>query len=336
MFEIHDIRTARLPYLTLSIIVSIIVLMGYAVYNLASGEILNASILCIVAIVIAPLIYLMRKGHRGYLVSVYTLAVLLFFATSFTFVTRMQYIERSAWFGFFGFIFFYLLGFKKGLYFAIMQFGVYILAYLFMPEQITSQIPLRAMVHISAAYWITAFIAGLHVKMIDVQTAFLKEKADHDYLTGVYNRSAFIHFFEREFQFMLRNNSTDLALILLDIDNFKKVNDSFGHDAGDNLIRDLVELISKNLRTSDIPARWGGEEFAIALPEASLEQASSTAEKLRQIIADHKFETVGHITASFGVAQFKQTDSVSSIFSRTDHALLRAKRMNKNCVECAS
>ena len=126
---------------------------------------------------------------------------------------------------------------------------------------------------------------------------------------------------------------TSLSIILLDIDDFKNINDNFGHHIGDNILRLITKLISENIRSTDTLSRWGGEEFVILLPGTDLERAKFVANNIKKIICEHKFDNIeGKVTSSFGVATCNSDDDKESLFKRVDTILYRAKNSGKNVV----
>lgn len=153
-----------------------------------------------------------------------------------------------------------------------------------------------------------------------------------DRLTGLYNRLKLDELFEANLHTAQRH-STAFSIILLDIDKFKTVNDTFGHQVGDEVLKEFSTLLKNNIRTEDILGRWGGEEFLILTPGSDLNAATSLAEKLRQSVENHSFKTVGHKTSSFGVSSFYWGDDQKSMVSRADEALYRAKENGRNRVE---
>jgi len=164
-----------------------------------------------------------------------------------------------------------------------------------------------------------------------------KKLAIIDPLTGLYNRRYFEAFIEKQLAIADRNNHA-LSLIMLDIDNFKDFNDTYGHGAGDTALRGISYAIGKNIRLSDIGVRYGGEEFIIALPNTDKTTAFEVAERIRTSIeANHL--TVGHgekrdvITASFGVATYNMdADNLNALIAKADGALYNAKKAGKNTV----
>ncbi|WP_051296518.1 diguanylate cyclase [Anaeroarcus burkinensis] len=163
----------------------------------------------------------------------------------------------------------------------------------------------------------------------------LQRLATTDTLTGILNRRQFFILAEQEVERSRRYGRT-LALLLYDIDHFKQVNDTFGHQAGDIVLRELAKLVHEQLRRNDIEGRVGGEEFAVLLPETTISEAVVLAERIRRIIENFAInigETSLHITASFGVTAVKENDvALDSIYKRADSALYEAKNAGRNRV----
>ncbi|MEO5364124.1 MAG: diguanylate cyclase [Magnetococcus sp. DMHC-8] len=173
------------------------------------------------------------------------------------------------------------------------------------------------------------------ITILERQIRDLEFKAFTDALTGTCNRARLQTLLYAEMQRSLRHGQS-LSVLLFDIDHFKRVNDTFGHQAGDRVLIELSTLVSGNLRASDVLARWGGEEFMIVTPDIDLEAALLLAEKLRCLIAAHAFPGVGQVTSSFGVAQFVAQDTIVTLTERADQALYQAKRLGRNRVETLS
>ena len=123
-----------------------------------------------------------------------------------------------------------------------------------------------------------------------------------------------------------------LSIIFLDIDHFKIVNDTLGHDVGDIVLKELADLITDATRKSDFASRWGGEEFMISLQATDVSSAYKIAEKLRLKVENNNFTDAGKITISLGVTQFKNNESVESFTKRVDEALYEAKNNGRNRV----
>jgi diguanylate cyclase (GGDEF)-like protein len=164
------------------------------------------------------------------------------------------------------------------------------------------------------------------------QTRDLFERqARIDYLTGVYNRLMFNELLEAEQQ-RARRSGADLSLIMYDLDHFKMVNDNYGHTVGDHVLKEVAQLAANNVRAHDILARWGGEEFAVLVPNSDLSQAVLLAEKLCCLCRSHDFGNGLQVTASFGVTQFRAGDNTESFTARADEALYLAKGNGRNRV----
>lgn len=180
-----------------------------------------------------------------------------------------------------------------------------------------------------------AFAAQIAVAL---ENSRLYKLTIHDSLTGVFNRRYFDIWIEKEFERVKRFN-THLSLLMIDIDHFKKVNDNFGHQAGDFILNSLVQHIYKFTRRSDLFARYGGEEFVLVLSETDLEHAAIVAEKCRKIIDNKDFEYNGkkiHITISLGVVSYNGDFelSLNQFIRSADHSLYIAKGNGRNTVYC--
>ncbi len=163
-------------------------------------------------------------------------------------------------------------------------------------------------------------------------TNSLEEKANKDNLTGIGNRESFEEIYAIELK-RARENDLPLSLMLFDIDNFKVVNDTYGHQAGDNILVEIASIVSANIKTHDMFSRWGGEEFILLMPNTTVDGAYLLSEKLRVLIETHHFSYTDAITASFGVAEFHTGDTKTSLFQKADDALYVAKKNGRNRVE---
>lgn len=163
----------------------------------------------------------------------------------------------------------------------------------------------------------------------------VKKLAITDPLTGLYNRRHMNKILNREFQRVKRYDK-ELSCLMVDVDHFKSVNDTFGHAAGDDVLMGIAEAFRKTLRTVDIICRWGGEEFVILMPETSLEKAKEAAHRLLEAVSCAHIKPIDKtITISIGVSNTRVTeiDAADAIISRADEALLEAKRNGRNRME---
>jgi len=155
-----------------------------------------------------------------------------------------------------------------------------------------------------------------------------------DTLTGMPNRRNITNLMAKEVSRCLRNGG-NFSLIMCDIDFFKKVNDTYGHDTGDYVLKRVSTIIQEKLRQQDVVARWGGEEFLVMLPETGIEDGFLTAEKLRVALENETMEFGGHsfsITMTFGVAVFEKDLGIEKSIKKADDALYQGKQTGRNKV----
>ncbi|MCB1171981.1 MAG: GGDEF domain-containing protein [Leptospiraceae bacterium] len=170
--------------------------------------------------------------------------------------------------------------------------------------------------------------------LIRAQSARLEQLALHDHLTGLPNRRYMLKSLNTEME-RARRYQQNFAIALMDIDHFKQVNDVYGHSQGDQVLMKMADIISRNIRTSDMAARWGGEEFLFLAPHASLSEMRQFMEKIRQLIANQDFGRVPTVTASFGIAQYQSQLNLESLIQEADKALYKAKQSGRNQVQAA-
>lgn len=159
----------------------------------------------------------------------------------------------------------------------------------------------------------------------------LNQLATHDVLTQVANRFKFDQVLDYSIALSERYGRA-LSMMIVDIDHFKSVNDTYGHLTGDEVLKTLAQLLSDGIRKSDVVARWGGEEFSILLPDTDLTSAAKLAESLRVKVAQHTFPTIGHITCSIGVARWNDGENSDQFLKRVDDKLYQAKENGRNLV----
>ena len=159
----------------------------------------------------------------------------------------------------------------------------------------------------------------------------LEHMASTDVLTKLFNRSKLNDVLEKEMA-LSQTISSPLSIIFLDIDHFKKVNDTYGHDVGDKVLIDIANIISSTTRAGDIAARWGGEEFMITLQATDAAHASILAEKLRVAVEEFTFAIVGNLTISLGITEYRGNESEEVFIKRVDKALYEAKENGRNKV----
>ncbi len=177
-----------------------------------------------------------------------------------------------------------------------------------------------------------------HMELEDIKLSLLNQNnklleiASLDELTQTFNRYFFNKRLENELN-RLERYQNPLSMIIFDIDNFKRVNDTFGHQVGDNVLIKICSSINNSIKEPDTFARWGGEEFVILMPNTTVHNAYKASLRLRNIINDLKHKEVGQVTASFGVAQKREDESSEHWFERLDSLLYIAKHKGKDCIE---
>jgi diguanylate cyclase (GGDEF)-like protein len=177
-------------------------------------------------------------------------------------------------------------------------------------------------------------LVKLRTQELENSRAELEKLSNTDALTGLNNRRKLDDFLIQQVNESERYKK-QVSVILLDVDHFKRINDNFGHDVGDQILVMLAELISHNIRSADVLGRWGGEEFMIICPHTEITGAARLSELLRRIIAIHDFSIPLPIFCSFGVAQLQQDETATDLFSRVDLALYDAKQAGRNLVVTA-
>ncbi len=161
----------------------------------------------------------------------------------------------------------------------------------------------------------------------------LKHESERDFLTGLYNRRSIITFLEKFIELSKRNDKP-LSFMILDLDKFKRINDTYGHIVGDEVLKSVARAIEDSIRSSDIAGRFGGEEFSVILPETNLNKACDVAERIRSNIENMRVKNQNEdisITVSVGVAEFKD-DTINGFIGKADKALYEAKESGRNKV----
>ena len=182
-------------------------------------------------------------------------------------------------------------------------------------------------------------IIGFNIVVVVVSIVLIRKHvrdeleflASHDPLTNILNRYSYNLILRQDISRIRRYHSS-LSLLLFDIDHFKAVNDRFGHDRGDYVLRKIAQTVSSTVRSSDALFRIGGEEFAVIVVNANMEQALILAEKIRDAVYSIAFDDIGHVSVSIGLAEWREEDTGDTFFKRADNAMYEAKKKGRNCV----
>jgi diguanylate cyclase (GGDEF)-like protein len=274
---------------------------------------------------------LSRKTEHLALVNMLAAATILLMACVGA-LTKLNSYSALVWIVFLPFLFFYFTGFRTGLTATSIYMLVYVVSY-FTFEQRNGVPP------IELNYWIQSIIAYLTATVLalyyrsysDKFQQELRRVADVDFLTGLLDRAGLSNRLDEEIQRVHRYH-TPLSVILVDIDDFKRINDTLGYAAGDQLLVELAGLVAGQLRGIDILSRWGGDELLIVAPGTDLSSAAKLAERLRGTIDVKEFDNVGHVSASFGVARYFSNTGAQVLIDRVDHLMYTAKEFGKNRV----
>jgi diguanylate cyclase (GGDEF)-like protein len=174
-------------------------------------------------------------------------------------------------------------------------------------------------------------LSGFVIEPMARMNRKLEDLATKDFLTDLVNRRRFFEHLEKDLA-DARIRGFGVSVIILDLDFFKRINDTFGHDSGDMVLKNAAARVRELMRGSDCAARFGGEEFVMLLRETRIDTAYAMAEAVRAKIADVPFEFVGHVSASFGVAEWDHTEDARMLIARADKALYVAKQTGRNKV----
>ena len=202
-------------------------------------------------------------------------------------------------------------------------------------EQADSQIKTAFLLNIIYSALISIAILAVAYLTVGRYQKRLEIMATKDSLTGINNRHIFEIVSKQTIKMAIRKNE-DLSALILDIDHFKKINDSFGHLIGDKVLVNVANILIKHVRDSDLVCRWGGEEFIVLLPNSNSEKTFALAEKIRNAIMSESIQHNGqsiNITVSIGVSDYEESESENSFLKRVDKALYKAKNNGRNRVE---
>lgn len=277
--------------------------------------------ICVASLVVMYAIFFVYEA-RGILFSMYIL-ILLFGIFS---LTTRQFLYNSA--------------------FILLTYGTDIfLLQVFRPQDILLKIEVFQWFGLAVVLISVSFIGGnisylrrelaTSRKKLRASMITIREMAIHDDLTGFYNRRHLMELIESEKNRSVRTGAI-FTLVMMDIDKFKNINDTYGHQAGDNVLMTFSAIIRSILRKTDFCGRYGGEEFLVALTETNLQDAKAFAERIRSCVEDSFFPDLGtdsKVTVSIGLAQYRTKEDIEKTISRADEALYRAKNGGRNRVE---
>lgn len=179
---------------------------------------------------------------------------------------------------------------------------------------------------------VSAMILEKNNKRLFIDAQQLEQLASTDKLSGLYNRMKIESFCEIEIERSSLYNET-FSVILIDVDYFKEINDTYGHNIGDSVIKNISKILQDSIRRIDYVGRWGGEEFVIILPKTTMKEAFDIAEEIRLRVMHNNFSPADHVTISAGIAQYRSGDTTEKIIQRSDEELYKAKEGGRNQIQ---
>lgn len=270
------------------------------------------------------------------------------FATTSIFIFFIFFISfnQNASFGLIWLVFFPILALTmnstiRGVFFAAsFVITVSIMAYIGIDQWQGGNWDFKSFLRLSVSLSVFSFLVYIYEVTLD--KAYEHEKAAmdvlhelslNDHLTGIANRRRITNLLDIEFD-RAQRYKTPFSIVLFDIDHFKKINDNYGHLAGDHVLKVFADQVSQSIRKTETIGRWGGEEFVLILSQTDLNSAYLVSEKIRKIIAKTRFDDIdGEITCSFGVASYDNDVNLDELIEQADQALYQAKENGRNQVK---
>ena len=281
-----------------------------------------------IASICPVMLYVGRQNKYRYKITI-IIAFSFFFMTLFSSLSKAHSIYGIIWIPLMPLMYIYTAGAKFG----TIQIAIYFLAMIssiVMNYELSFGVEPEVYYQIFFAYLLAAVLAYIYEKNQQSHHLRMQEQIDTDFLTGIMNRRCMVKRLELDIN-QHKTNKNPFCVMLIDLDNFKQINDLLGHDAGDDILIEFADFVKTHLRQADYFARWGGEEFIIMLPSTSLESARLLAERLRIQLTDEAFSHNVNLTVSIGVTEFKSDDTFGKLIQRADRLQYRAKE-TKNCV----
>ncbi|MEJ2481106.1 MAG: GGDEF domain-containing protein [Acidihalobacter sp.] len=279
------------------------------------------------------LLYL-RRSDVAYRRGLTLLALLTLLGQSLTTLFGLTNVVDLCWYAVYPLAYFFLLGPSRGLKWSFVGLCLTIALYWVLPW-VEGYRPIGPMAFSMAmlAYGVAVMLAWFHVHMVAAYQRQLYERVNYDYLTGALSRVGGIDLLQRYVNLANRDPQQTLAVVSFDLDDFKYVNDVYGHDSGDRVLRGVAKALAAVIRRSDCLARWGGEEFLVLLPGTTLGDARGVADKLRGVVRTATRDMLPiPVTASIGVTAYQRGESIAELLKRVDNLMYAAKRSGKDAV----
>ena len=283
----------------------------------------------------APLLLLyLRRGDAAYHRGLTLFALLVLLGQSLTTLFGLTNVVNLCWYAIYPLAYFFLLGPSRGLKWSLAGLCMSAVFYWALPwVEGYRPIDLQAFSMAMLAYCVAVMLAWFHVHMLGAYQRQLYDRVNYDHLTGALSRVGGIDLLQRYVSLADRDAQQPLAVVSFDLDDFKYVNDTYGHDSGDRVLRGVAKAIAAVIRRSDCLARWGGEEFLVLLPGTTLDDARGIADKLRGVVRAATRDLLPMaVTASVGVTAYQPGESIAVLLKRVDDLMYSAKRRGKDAV----
>ncbi|MHB8544352.1 MAG: GGDEF domain-containing protein [Leptospirales bacterium] len=283
--------------------------------------------------VIAPfLLFGISRNRENYRKVLTGFAGLILFQQVLGAFLSFNEVLMLIWYPVFPLTYFFLLGYQRALKWNMVALAAIITGYVLFPF-LNHIAPVSFPIFLSAvfAYSVAMLLAWYHYRVIHTYQTRLKREALVDNLTGALLRKAGLQQLSKQMSQTERIPEMELSVALLDIDDFKRINDQDGHQSGDRVLIRVADSVCRSIRKGDFFVRLGGEEFLLLLPGQSFNRAHSLAETLRQRIEQDVKRSDGTcVTVSIGLTQYRPGESLSELLHRADHLMYAAKRFGKN------
>jgi len=329
---------SRMNMLLFVLAMGIPVTLGFALISSLEGKYISGAIFLAYTVVIIPILFFIIKYPHKIELLVQIVSTLIAFGPVYIMFFKINEVEHYAWLISYPIYFFVVSGFRWGIAWNLFIYLLFPLSYFYhplLPEK--PSIPFDLLFHYSLANIILFIISAYFARRVEAEHVTMQSYADSDQLTQIFNRRYASRILDEMCLRKQVGRQDVFSLILLDIDNFKMINDTYGHNAGDKILVEVTRVLKKEIRKNDIIARWGGEEFVIILDFASLDSAVLIAEKLRKKLMEHAYSHNLTVTASFGVATYYENMNTETLIHRADTMLYLSKNSGKNCVNyCAN
>ncbi len=283
-------------------------------------------------------LFIEKKPERSEFMGV--LATFLMLLGGFVYIFESGFISYLSWSFIFIPVAFALQGVRRAVAWVCLLVALASVIFLAYPESPIGPVMLREW----AISFVTVFLFALLFQFVREYyeglvvrlNQRLETLATTDQLTNAYNRRMMENLLNHELDRQEADQEDGFSVVLFDLDHFKRINDTYGHQVGDQVLRSVADLARERVRPSDYFGRWGGEEFLVLSAGTNVATATEIAERLRVAIREHDFAHGDSLSASFGVSSLAQSDDLDSLVRRADNALYEAKARGRDCVVTAS